>query len=264
MNAIIWNRETFAACFPSEREDGPWLDHQWKSYRAKAAFISAAWEFDAETGVKQRSHIQPRNDYRDRDDACLWIDDDELEDLLIEANKRDDGFGSKSERALDGAPDAIAAYLDAAPMFHNRRADRYLAHAIVRAKAQFCRQEIADAKRMIKTVPWILVFYTVVPWAIARGAEALGMPNSWGPLDGWLRLIGAAWFLLWAVWAVFQGIKARALFVKTRLAATLYEEIANELRVLSFDAETIIARLRQAEAGTGIKLPSCVYTLLKR
>jgi hypothetical protein len=117
---------------------------------------------------------------------------------------------------------------------------------------------------MIKASIGVNLFYLVFSLAISCGLGALGVSNSWGPLDGWVRLIGTAVFLLSAVWMGFKSIQARALFVKTKLAATLYEEIANELRIQSFDAETIIGRLRQVEARTGIQLPSCVTTLLKR
>ena len=48
------------------------------------------------------------------------------------------------------------------------------------------------------------------------------------------------------------------------VAATRFRGVKDELYALSFDPETIAARLKAIEASTGSQLPTYVYTLLKR
>jgi hypothetical protein len=61
-----------------------------------------------------------------------------------------------------------------------------------------------------------------------------------------------------------RGPKRRRLFASDANTVKRYKAIADELYTQAFDPETVLSRLRAIEAEAGVKIPSYVFTLLKR
>jgi hypothetical protein len=265
----FYKKEDFAAnCYPDEKTGGPWLDRRWAVYQAERAFIGEVYTDQA---VKDRlyAHILPNRTDGIWHDDCTWIN--ECEDIFIQASRRgkDRVFDSDAGYAYDKAPEAIAAYLAAPREFQTRKADTFFARYALNAVVLLNENGAAEAKSMTKFgIGFIAVSY-LIQLAAGAGLTALGwnIPDSGHWLTGAGYFI-AAWTLFWAVYAIlkwmFTAPKRRRIFKSVTDEIKRYRAIADELYTQSFDAETLLNRLRAIEADTGTALPTYIYTLLKR
>ena len=99
-----------------------------------------------------------------------------------------------------------------------------------------------------------VVVAVIVVAVVSSGLTAAGVawkdPSWQAPWQlEWIPVAVVAWFL--------RGFYC---FV----AATRFRGVKDELYALSFDPETIAARLKAIEVSTQSQLPTYVYTLLKR
>ncbi|HEY4809174.1 MAG TPA: hypothetical protein VIH81_15720 [Roseiarcus sp.] len=275
MNAIAKKEDFVAACQKTKKDD-PWRDREldglWIIYQAKVAFIATAYD---DQGIRERlyNHIAPDNqDWNN--DWCGWLDSTyslgNIEDILIQANREGKNriYDSEARAAFEHAATGIAAYLAAPREFQTHKADtfflRYAANTAVLAIENGTVEIWAKIKRELM-VFWVCA---LIQLAVVGGLTGTGL--AWGA-PWWANLIGVALTALsligslyYALYWAFGGSSRRRAYAAAADKANQFRAITNELSAQSFDAETLLARLRAIEAEAGAPIPSYFYTLLKR
>ncbi len=231
----------------------------------RSAFIQESYD-DKATRDRLYAHIYLNTRHDDSD--CYWIGSHNgVEGLLAETQRTRDrngkrekhGFDRDASFAFEDAPEGIAVYLAAPPEFHTRKAEAFLLRYAIDAAARRIEHEIAEARLMIAIQIGFFVVAAIVVAAVSSGLTAAGV--AWKA--PWWQ---APWQLEWIAGAVTVAVVAGFLFREFYcfVAATRFGGVKAELCALSFDPETIAARLKAIEASTGSQLPTYVYTLLKR
>jgi hypothetical protein len=168
--------------------------------------------------------------------------------------------------AFEGSPKAVEDYLAAAPEFQNARVDTFFIRFAVDTVIKDIKAK--QAERELYWAFWFSVCSTVFENVLSFGLLWTGLAYGWVPWVLALCALYTAWCVVWwprRIWGWIKG--KRGLWELRRLLADALirlESIQHDLWAESYDAATIERRLTELEREKVIKLPSYVFTLLKR